>query len=600
MTLLENLKNELSYIAYRLSYLTSEETDGEEVEKFKFDVSFIDEVNSKFGDVATNIALTLAKKVGKTPKVIGEEIIKEINFNLNNNENNFSKIIKEVSLAPNGFINFSLKEEFLIKEVKRISDLKFIETKFSDKKILIEHSSPNLFKPFHIGHLMNNIIGEAIVSMIKKSGSDMRIVSFPSDISVGIAKAIYILKNKKNWSFFNQNIINILGDAYVEGVKFYEENPDKQDEIKLVARNLFERNSETEDYQIFQKAKDININYFKNILENLGSHFDYFIYESEAGIRGEEIVKENLNKPESQEIFKIGENGAVFFDTKKLKNKESDETIKSIFINSEGHPTYEAKDLGLIDLKYGYFPFDYNIFITDIEQVPHFNIVLQVAKELGGVYAEIAEKSNHIPHGRLNLKGERISSRLGNVLKVEELLGMVNKKVEERLGEKTKDLNEIQKNNLIKNISLSALKVVILKSKPGLSIDFDLENSLNFEGNTGPYLLYTYARANSILEKVNNDFNEEVKSISINSLPLYKKLIESESIIKRGIEELSPQLVVKYLFELAQAFNTFYGKEKIISEDKKETNSNIILVKYFLKVFKSSLNTIGIEEVERM
>ena len=177
---------------------------------------------------------------------------------------------------------------------------------------------------------------------------------------------------------------------------------------------------------------------------------------------------------------------------------------------------------------------------------------------------------------------------------------MVNKKVEERLGEKTKDLNEIQKNNLIKNISLSALKVVILKSKPGLSIDFDLENSLNFEGNTGPYLLYTYARANSILEKVNNDFNEEVKSISINSLPLYKKLIESESIIKRGIEELSPQLVVKYLFELAQAFNTFYGKEKIISEDKKETNSNIILVKYFLKVFKSSLNTIGIEEVERM
>lgn len=594
MTILEILKNELFNIARDLDYLKEDSIGAEDI---KFDVSFIDSTNSKFGDVATNIALTLAKKVGKSPKGIGEEIIKEINFNIES-EKELSKIIEKAELANNGFINFFLKKDFLIEELKRLANLELIETKYTDQKVLVEHSSPNLFKPFHIGHLMNNIIGESIVRMMKTTKADLRTMAFPSDISIGIAKAIYILKNKKNWSFFNEDIINILGNAYTEGVRFYEENPDKQDEIKLVAKNLFERNSETEEYQIYTKAREVNIEYFKKVLAMLGSKFDHFIYESEAGIRGEEIVKENVNKEEGKEVFFVAENGAIVFDTKKIKNKVSSETIKSVFINSENHPTYEAKDLGLLDLKHGYFPFDYNLFVTDTEQIPHFEVVLQVAKELGSVFKFLAEKSQHVPHGRLNLKGERISSRLGNVLTVEEVLEMVNKKAEERLGSKTEDLNEIQKEFLIKDISLSALRISILKSKPGINIDFDFETSLNFEGSTGPYLLYTYARANSLLEKVEKGEGELI--VSFSSLPLYKKLIESESVLKRGIEELAPQVIVKYLFELAQAFNTFYAKEKIISEDKNLTNSNISLVKNFLKIFKFSLNSIGIEEVEKM
>lgn len=197
MTILEKLKNEILHIAYRLSYLTASETDGEVEERFKFNISFIDEVNNKYGDVATNIALTLSKEISKSPKEIGEEIIKEINFNIENG-GEFSKIIKKVELAKNGFINFFLTDEFLIEEINKISKIDYIENKFINKKVLVEHSSPNLFKPFHIGHLMNNIIGEAIVKMMKASNTDLRTMSFPSDISIGIAKAIYILKNKKN------------------------------------------------------------------------------------------------------------------------------------------------------------------------------------------------------------------------------------------------------------------------------------------------------------------------------------------------------------------------------------------------------------------
>ena len=229
--------------------------------------------------------------------------------------------------------------------------------------------------------------------------------------------------------------------------------------------------------------------------------------------------------------------------------------------------------------------------------------MIQAARELGqkmnnNEWKKIAEKSEHIPHGRLNLKGGRMSSRLGNVLSVEDTLHLVNVKVVERLSEKTKDLE----NNLIKNISLSALKIAILKSKPGLNIDFDFETSLNFEGATGPYLLYTYARANSILEKgeIGSLKNFNTSFISENNLPLIKKITELEAIAKKGIEDIAPQLIVKYLFELAQSFNTFYGKEKILSEDKEKTEANLFLVDRFKNTLKFTMNIIGIKEVERM
>ena len=308
-----------------------------------------------------------------------------------------------------------------------------------------------------------------------------------------------------------------------------------------------------------------------------------------------------MNLEGEGEVFQIGEGGAIVFDTKRKKNNESDETIKSVFINSEGHPTYEAKDLGLLALKYNYFDFDFNLFITDNEQVPHFEIVLEAASQLSDEWKSIAEKSRHISHGRLNLEGQRLSSRLGNVLTVEEVLNIVNTRVAERLSEKTSDLSEKDLNTLIKNITLSALRVAILKSKPGLNIVFNLETSVSFEGATGPYLLYTSARANSLLEKSNikREMNSEI--LNEEYLPLMKKIVEFESLAKKAIEDIAPQLVIKYLFELTQAFNTFYGKVKILDENNEaKTGLNLYLVESFVKVLKKGMNMIGIDEVERM
>jgi arginyl-tRNA synthetase len=585
MTILESIKAELESIILDKYSIKKEDV--------KFDVTFIDEINSKFGDVSTNVALILAKQIGKNPIEIAEIIAQDFSSKsyLSNNTN----------FAAPGFINIFLKKELLISELDRMSKLENVETKFTERKVLIEHSAINLFKPFNIGHLMNNVIGESLVRMMKASGAKLKTMSFPSDISLGIAKAIYILKNKKGWSFEDKDIIKTLGNAYVEGVRAYEDSTDKQEKIKNISKNLFEENHDSEEYKIFEKAKEVNIEYFKNILGKLGTRFDHFIYESEAGQRGEQIVKENINKESKNEVFEMGEGGAIVFDTKKLKNKETNETVKSVFVNSEGHPTYEAKDLGLLELKYAYYPFDYNIFITDNEQIPHFEVVLEVAQKLGEDFRYIAGRSLHVAHGRLNLGEGRISSRLGNALGVEETLVTVNKKAAERLSEKIKDLSASEKEKIINAISLAALRVSILKSKPGLNIDFDMETALNFEGATGPYLLYTYARANSLLEKYEGkEIALCLEDINENHFTLIKKSIQFEALAKKAIEELAPQLVIKYLFELSQAFNTFYAKEKIINEDEKKTNSNIYILKRFMKVFKFTMNMVGIEEVERM
>ena len=613
MTILDLLKKDILNIAFEFKYISDSE-----MKDFKFDVSFIDEANKKFGDISTNLALILAKKNNKSPKEIGENILEKIKQNTKEGEN-FSKKIKEVNLAGNGFLNFFLSEEFLIEELEKVSNLKFIETKYTNKKVLVEHSSPNLFKPFNIGLFMNNSVGESLVRMMRSTNADLKTISFPSDISIGIAKAIYIIKedlrnensNSKDLNYFinneggltsNKDTINYLGTAYVRGVKFYDENPDKQKEILEVAKNLFDNFRETEDYKLFEKSKELNVNYFKEIAGELGSTFDNFIYESEAGVRGEAIVKENMNLESEKEVFEIGEGGAIVFDTKRKKNNENNETIKSVFINSEGHPTYEAKDLGLLQLKQEYFPFDYNFFITDNEQVPHFDIVLEAAKNINEDWKNITEKSFHIPHGRMTIKGEKMSTRLGNALLLEDILSITKSKAEEKLNhEKVKELNHDEREDLLKKISVSALRISVLKSKPGLNIDFDPDTSLNFEGATGPYLLYTYSRANSILEKAKNKFsNFDEKFASENNLFLIKKIIESESLMKKAIEDIAPQLVVKYLFELAQTFNTFYAKEKILSEDKEKTEANLYLVNQFKNTLKFAMNMIGINEVERM
>jgi arginyl-tRNA synthetase len=411
------------------------------------------------GVYACNVALVLSKEAGSSPREIAEKIVTALT------DKNHSEIAK-LEIAGPGFINIFLTNNAVREEINRIESLTQFETKFSGKKVLVEHSSPNLFKPFHIGHLMNNIVGESIVRMMKMTGATVTTMSFPSDISLGIAKAIYIIKQDGGIPFCKSKgdeIITYLGESYVRGVAYYDEHTESQSEIKSIAEKLYSGTPSVE-LEIFEYAKKINIDYFINTVSHIGTHLDELIYESEAGVAGEKIVKENTPK-----VFTESEGAIVY-----IPEEERKDINTAVFINSQGHPTYEAKDLGLIELKFNKYNPDYSFFVTDTEQASHFRVVLASVEKIN---IEHSQKSVHITHGRMTFKGAKMSSRLGGVPLFTEILNAVEDEVRSKEGDKTKDFSEDEKKELYKNVSLSALRYAILRSKLGSNINFDPDDN---------------------------------------------------------------------------------------------------------------------------
>jgi arginyl-tRNA synthetase len=470
------------------------------------------------GDVTSNFCLVASKVLKISPQQVFEKMETELLTGLKG-------IIEKIEFKNPGFVNFYFKSEFVRNKLNNFEPKKqwwefwkgesekdeISSDKYFGKKVLVEFTSINLFKPFTIGHLMSNFTGEYISRSLESLGAKVVRISYPSDISIGIAKAIYIIKQDGGLAqeiFKNEEkeIVKYLGQCYVRGVAAYKEAEGQTppslplnkgrnivQEVKNISNNLYGHIA-GEDLEIFEKTKGININYFKSMVGTLGTKFDDFIYESEAGEVGKKIVLENTGKTEEGKIFQKSE-GAIIY----VPSEERKDISTSVFINSEGNPTYLAKDIGLLDLKFKKYPdLDYSIYVVDNEQSTHFKSVFDAA---GRIHTEWEDKSIHVSHGRMTFKGQKMSSRLGGVPSAEEVIEAVYEDVRERSDERIKDLTQEEKEKLQKEIALSALRISILRSKPGVNIDFDPERASSFEGDSGPYLCYTHARCFSLLEK---------------------------------------------------------------------------------------------------
>jgi len=522
-----------------------------------------------YGDYATNVALVLSKQLALSPRAVAETLVEAI-------ETAKPAEISDISIAGPGFINFVLSKEFFagtvnhILEKNRYWGSSMIHV---GKKILVEHSSPNLFKPFHIGHAMNNTIGESLVQLARFSGADVATTSFPSDISLGVAKAVFILLENKSETL----TIEMLGDAYVQGTARYADDESIHVRVKEIADNLYAQ-TPSDEWDLYQKCKTFNIAYFENIVTNkLGSTFDFYIYESEAGIVGSEIVKDN-----TPAVFTESEGAIVYVPEEGRKDINT-----SVFINSQGNPTYEAKDIGLLNMKFDRVHPDVSLFVTDNQQVPHFTAVLDAAKKINPVWAQ---NSVHIHHGRMSFKGQKMSSRLGGVPLAETLIETVGEEVKER----ARDISDAS----VDAIAIAAIKFSILRAAAGKDINFDPETSLSFEGDSGPYLQYSTVRANSILAKT--------ETVPVATLPenwnttmLEKQLVHFPELVERAIGEWSPHFVVTYLLELAQTFNSWYAHTKIIDETK-ESAYKLALTKAFAQTMQNGLTLLGIKVPEKM
>jgi arginyl-tRNA synthetase len=529
-----------------------------------------------YGDYATNVALSSAKLVGKKPIDLAQDVVNNLK-GINIPE------IESLEIAGPGFINIKLAPKFFTQSLSEIIQEKdnFGNLDINTgKKILVEHSSPNLFKPFHIGHMMNNAIGESLVRLMKASGANVTTVSFPSDISIGIAKAIFVLLEKYN-DEKSLNDITVLGAAYVEGTKRYDEDTSIHDRVKEIADNLYAYKN-SEELKIFEFCKKINIQYFESITGKLGSHFDSYIYESEAGEIGKKIVLENTPK-----VFTESEGAVVYIPDQEKKNLNT-----AVFINSQGNPTYEAKDIGLLDLKFERYSPDLSLFVTDHEQTSHFNIVLDAAEHINKTWSD---KSTHIYHGRMSFKGSKMSSRLGNTPLVTDIVNLVLEEINERST--GREIDEETRSA----IAIGAIKFTILRARPGQNINFDPETSLSFEGDSGPYLQYTHARIQTLLEKgLEQNISPEIKNGQTIS-DIEKYLYRFPEIVESAISEYAPNHIVTYLLEIARAFNSFYGAHKIIDLEGREISAHRLAIARATQiVIKNGLKLLGIEAPERM
>jgi arginyl-tRNA synthetase len=523
-------------------------------------VSFVVEhpTDLSHGDYSTNIAMVLAKKVGKSPRELAEEIKKHLESKKNGE-------IEKIEVAGAGFINFYLTKEFFNKKIGEIINKgeSFGKTEtFKNKKFFIEHTQPNPFKEFHIGHLMNNAIGESVSRIVRANGGEVKTATYHGDKGLHVAKAVWAMKKGTD-----------LMHSYAEGNKAYDENEEAKKEIIEINKKIYNRTDE-EINALYEKGRKESFDYFESLYKRLNSNFDYHFFESESGEIGKEIVKENIGK-----VFEESDGAVVF-------KGENFGLHTRVFLSSEGLPTYEAKEVGLAKVKKEAFSYDQSVTITASEQDAFFYVV-EVA--IGEVFPELKNKLKHLSHGMLRLPSGKMSSRTGDVITAEWLIDEVKKSIEEKDQKATDD------------IAISAIKYMILRQSIGNNIVFDFETSLDTEGDSGPYLQYAHARTSSILQKAREagiQYSTEIQE-ERSTHEVEKLLYRFPEVVERAGLEYAPHYITSYLTELSGSYNNFYANERVISEDG-ESPYRLAITEAFNTVMKNGLNLLGIAAPEKM
>lgn len=513
-------------------------------------------------DYSSNAPLKLAKELHTSPLKIAEEIKNELPGRL--------------TVSQPGFLNFSLDDNFLAESINNLytnfSEAIKSDT-YADKTVICEFSDPNPFKVLHVGHLYTSIVGDSISRLFEYAGAKVIRANFGGDVGLHVAKTMYVLRQKS----LDELTIEDIAKCYVEGTAAYDEDEAAKTEIVGLNKEIYEINAKnihgTPTSDLYWRGRELSYDYFKDFYAKIGVKFDKFYPESTVAGLGLEKVKEN------PAVYKES-NGAIIFDG------ESFGLHTRVFINSEGVPTYETKDVGLIFQKYADYHFDKSVVITGSEQLEYMKVVLKSVEQ----YApELVEKTSHLTHGLVKLPGNvKMSSRKGNFLKAVDVLDMVK----DALKQEYASTDEM--------VALAATKYTFLKYKMGGDIIFDPKESVKMTGNSGPYLLYSAVRAKKILQKISPErvTVSEKSDLSRPERELAKKLLEYKSILGESVTEMAPHKVASYLYELAQDFSRFYENCPVAGSP--EEKERLKLVKVYLNVMTHGLDILGIKIPEEM
>lgn len=548
----------------------------------KVDLSYPEQLS--FGEFTTNVAMVYAKQLSLNPKSLAEQLVESL-------KSKKTPGVSSVEVAGPGFINIAVDRSYYSNSLKEIlaAKEKFgTSDKLKGKKIMIEYTQPNPFKPFHIGHLMSNAIGESISRIIQSQGAHVIRANYQGDVGPHVAKAIYgiLKKGKAEETLSLKEQAQYIGECYVWGNNEYETNESAKAEIDRINKSVYEKDNE-EINELYRWGKEVTLGAFEELYSLLGTKFDYYFFESDTAQIGLKIVDQALKDG----VF-VESDGAVVFHAETYDPK----LHTRVFVNSQGLPTYETKELGLTKKKFDLENLDLSIVTTAVEQKDYMRVVMKAVEIL---FPEYSGKIMHITHGMMRFASGKMSSRKGNVITGESLVADTISVVEEIM--KDRDMSPQEQRVISEMVAVSAIKFSILRQGTGGDIIFDFESSISFEGDSGPYLLYSVTRANSAIRKAHDENITSSPQFPQSELTSLEQLLgRFPSVVARAYEEYAPHHVVTYLLALSGAFNTFYAHNPIAQKDNESSPYNLMLTESFVQVMRNGLDLLGIRIPERM
>ena len=562
----------------------------------------IQETRKEFVGQVTLVTFPLIKFSKKSPEQTGNEIGEYFANNLT--EIAGFNVVK-------GFLNLSLTDSFWTNKLfNEILDPKFAQFKLNGKKVMVEYSSPNTNKPLHLGHIRNNLLGFSVAEILAAAGYEVVKTNLVNDRGIHICKSMLAWQKFGNGETPNSSGLkgdHLVGKYYVLFDKEYK----KQIEALIAAGNSEEESKknapliveaqemllkwEAGDPDVISLWKTMNSWVYEGFTETyktLGVNFDKFYFESGTYLLGKDIIEEGLQKG----VFFKKEDSSVWIDL-------TDEGLdQKLLLRSDGTSVYMTQDLGTAQLKYNDFHMDKSIYVVGNEQDYHFKVLFTILKKLG---KEGAAGLFHLSYGMVDLPSGKMKSREGTVVDADDLMNEMQQTARvhtENLG-KINDFVDEEKMELYHTIGLGALKYFLLKVDPKKRLLFDPNESVDFQGHTGPFIQYTHARIRSVLNRVDVVPTEYVYNEKLDSeeRDLIVALSNYPEVIQTAAEGYSPAIIANYVYDLAKIYNKFYHEKSILQAESDEIKQfRIKLTIASGKVVKHAMNLLGIEVPERM
>jgi arginyl-tRNA synthetase len=518
----------------------------------------------------------LSKQQQKDPK----EIALLVSTELSSSVKNF-RLIKEVrALGP--YVNFYINwDEFAMLLLKNASRPSYGSGAEKNDHILIESPGPNTNKPLHLGHMRNMVLGTALSNILEFSGYKTTKVDIVNDRGVHICKSMLAYQKFGNSREPDKKSDHFVGDYYVLFAKNLEPQPETENELRQMLVDW--ENGDQNVIALWRKMRKWCLSGMKETYDRLGTRIDKAYYESEYYQDAKNIVMENFRNG----IFERDDDNNI------VVNLENKGLGKRVLLRGDGTSVYITQDIALAAKRFKDFKMNKMIYVVASEQIEHFRALFEILKMLG---YEFAENCYHLAYGMVNLPDGKMKSREGTVVDADNLMDEMNELASIELKKRDPEIGQGTLEERSEKIGLGAIKFFILKFDAMKTITYDPKSSLSFEGDTGPYVMYTYARCKSILEK--SQQHPEYGFLGTEEHKVMKKLSLFPDVVKNACVGYNPQPIAMYALELCALFNEYYHSVKIIGSDLE--SERLAFVKCVSNVLKKCLELLGIDPLEKM